>query len=203
MHRQRLRLSQFVCCSLFLFQPAYGLKQNSFYGGIGLLSHSLGKVANSGSGETVLVGPLYYPLFIQSYFKLSNQWFVGPQLGYTVFGRTSNDGGTKFTYLYLNVPFGKTFGGDDGAFDWNFGPGLWVYTASGGGGTKVLNNGTSTATFGVPGTSQSSKTLSLNGGLGYSLDYFRFGADLILEGFLSNRRSFSVLISISTHLWGT
>jgi hypothetical protein len=187
---------------LFLSQ-AHALKKNSFYGGVGFFNHSLLRVTSSPTGEASFFGPFYYPFFVQSFLPIGEKWFFGPSIGYTIFGRTSPDGGQKMTYLYFTAPFGQEFRKEeDRGWDWNFGPGLWLYTISGSGGTKVLNNGTSTATFGIPGSSQTIKTWSLNGGVGYSIKESRFAFDLVSESLFSARRSFSFLLSFSVRFWG-
>jgi hypothetical protein len=191
--------------SIILFvQGAGAIKESSLYLGLSTLSHGLTKTTNSSSGDTTFLGPMYYPLILQSALSVGSNWKFAPFLGYTLLTRNSPEGGEKTSYLILGLPFSDGLGGDGRTgFDWTVGPVLLMYTIQGTGGTARLSNGNSTATFGLPGNSQTSRTWALDLGLGYNTSTVRIGLDTLTEAVLSNsRRTFSLMLSICYNFLG-
>jgi hypothetical protein len=202
--RQKLLLGFCIvsfCLANLTSQEAQAVKEKSLYIGLGLFSHNLTQVTQNSSGEPSFFGPIYYPFLAQSFFKLHDDWYIGPTLGYTILPRTSPEGGEKTSFLMVNSPFLRHFGPEN-KFDWSVGPGFIFYIIQGAGST-VLNNGNGTATFAVPGRTQYSNTISLNLGAGYTVDYIHLSLDTITEGILSStRRAYSIMFSVTYNVLG-
>ncbi|MDZ4676817.1 MAG: hypothetical protein SGI74_04830 [Oligoflexia bacterium] len=190
----------FILCSANF--KAHGVNSNSLYLGLGVLTHNLMRVSQNNTGESNFLGPLYYPLLAQTYIDFQNDWFFGPQIGYTALPRTAPDGGSKSSFLLINTPLLQHFGEND-EWDWSVGPGFIFYIIQGTGGTTALNNGSGTSTFAQPSRTQLASTISLNLGVGYTYEYIHVGIDTITEGVLSSsRRSFSLMLYFTYDILG-
>jgi hypothetical protein len=136
-------------------------------------------------------------------WSFTTDWFVSPQLGFTLNPRESAGGSTKTTLWHVAFPVGMNFGFSLGSqWDWFAGPGIIQYTTKGSGGTAVMSNGTGTATFALPGETSTVQMVTLDAGGSYSLGASRFGLDLIFEGLASNKRSESFMLSYGYRFGG-
>jgi hypothetical protein len=193
----------FILFSVLIGPKAEALRDRSLYVGTGLLSQNLTKTSQSPSGSAGFLGTGYYPLFLQYYFRIGDDWHLGPSLGYTLLPRYSADKGSRSTYLILALPFTRILtGNDDHGLNWNLGPALIMYTIQGDGGLLEMPNGTTTATFAAPSGLSRTQTVALSAGMGYAWDEWHFKLDFLTEGFLTIRRSYTMLLTVNYAPWG-
>ena len=115
---------------------------------------------------------------------------IVPTFQYTHDGPDNIDGGLNNRYFYLGFPIKFTL---FGPVDFIGGPGVLFFRQSGNGGVVVLNNGNSTANFNLPDSNRLSKYWALEGGLIFRvLRNFKIDTRVLISGFLSGRRSFSI-----------
>lgn len=195
-----------IKCPIFLvlifLYPTIGLsfKPSSFGIGVGYFSQNiLSKTAQNQTGATGVLGEANYPINLKYDFPLFSDWFWAPQLSYTISPRSTMGSSAKVTLTHLSFLFGKNFGSD---FDWYFGPGIFQQDIKGTGGTTVLNNGTGFATFAMPGSSSTSKKMTVNLGSSLMLGDSRLGLEFIIESaFSTSERTQSMMFSYS-YLFG-
>lgn len=201
MHRTLLILFFGVSCGL---SRAQAFKESSFGVGLGYYSQNfLNKVAQSETGEAKLLGEANYPLNLKYDVEISSEWFFSPQLSYTFSPRKTPGSTATVTLTHLAFFFGKNMGSPSSKWDWYFGPGALQEDIKGKGGTEQLPNGTSTATFALPGRTSSIKKLTMNAGSSFTWNRARFGLDLILENaFSSTKRTQSLMLSYSYLMGG-
>jgi len=182
---------------LFSSSSVFAFKEGAFYAGVGYYSQSaLYKTTSSEDSQPSLFGTTIYPLNLKYDWNMFGDWFLSPQLSYALFPRESAENSAKVTMAHLVLPFGKEFA-DTGstAWDWYAGPGFIRYAIAGSGGTVVLNNGTSTATFALPGGTSTIQEVTFNGGVSLNHGNSRVGFDLIFEGLMASKRTESVMVS--------
>lgn len=183
--------------------PARAFQRQAFYLGVGLLSeNSLGKITASPDGKASTLGTANYPLLLKYDWALKGDRYLSPSFAYTLIPRKTQGDVADVTTWHLHLPFGMNFGRGrgGGGWDWSFGPGILSRTQKGKGGTVQLNNGSGTSTFGVPGRSVETRTLTLTGGLGYTSHAHRLSCDLITEGLASQRRGLSLFLAYAYNL---
>jgi hypothetical protein len=170
--------------------------------GASTISRGLSKISQNTSGEDRnFLGTMYYSLVLGTSFDLSGDWHLAPDVTYTPWSRQSPDGGSSETLWTGALPVVYNLSGADSGFDVEAGPVLMYYTLQGKGGTAVLNNGNGTSTFVLPGTWQTSKTLALQTGAGYSFGANKINLDLITEALLSNsRRQYDLMLTYTYNL---
>ncbi|PIS10767.1 MAG: hypothetical protein COT73_07580 [Bdellovibrio sp. CG10_big_fil_rev_8_21_14_0_10_47_8] len=186
---------------LILPSGAQAFKDGSFSAGMGYYSQNvMNKTSQAEDGSSKFLGEANYPLNLKYDFLISSNWFLAPQLSYTLFFQRKTPGDTaKVNLMHLAFLFGKNFGSDlVPSFDWYIGPGLIQYEIQGAGGTTVMNNGTSTSTFAVPGRKSTIKKITTVLGTSWSSQHVRVGLDLIFENaFSSTKRTQSLMLSCS------
>lgn len=166
-------------------------KNQAILFGAGYYSQNfLNKTSQKDDGSSGVLGEANYLLNLKYDYKITQDWYLAPQLNYSLMPRSTPGNTSKVTITHLVFQIGKNFeGGHLGStWDWYVGPGYLQYDIKGAGGTTVMNNGTSTATFAIPGSSSSTKKISTNLGASYTLERSRFGFDLIIENLLSSTK---------------
>lgn len=185
--------------SFFWHERGFSFTTNTYSVGLGYYSmNANGKTTSSATGSANAMGTTFFPFFFGYFYEVSASFFVVPQIQYSLMPRSGEDG-VKSSIMKLDLPLGGNIGqGPD--FDWQFGPSIEMYTVKGPGGTKVLNNGSSTSTFARPGRSVTARTLSFKSGLGYTIQSWRTSFDIYWAAALSEKRSISYLLSVG-YLW--
>lgn len=189
-------------CWPFLFfflhsSVVFGFKDNSLSLGVGYFSQNImNKVANSPSGSSEFLGEPNYLLNLKYDLAISSTWFLGTQLGYSVLPRSAAGSTADVTLLHLAFLFGQDFGSTGSEWDWYFGPGILKEDIKGKGGTKVMNNGTSTAVFALPGDTRTVQNISSNLGVSWTGGQHRLGLDFIILNLLnSDKRAQNLMLS--------
>ena len=180
--------------SILLFILALGISQNlwayknsTFYLGGGYYAqNSLARTTVAENGAGAALGQASLPLAIKYDWQMGFDLFFSPQIvSSLLYPRTSVDSAAKISFTHLVLPVGRTFQSSN--FEWSMGPGLMSYEFKGAGGSKILNNGTSTQSFGLPGRTVTSRTVTFNLGLAYN-NLGRWGMDVIVEDAISNTK---------------
>lgn len=161
------------------------------------------KTSQSDTAKKGLLGESSLPLQIKYDQSLYQDWFIAPQLSYTLFPRTTKDSAAEVTTMILTLQFGKNWG-RAGDWDWHVGPGYLSYKTKGKGGTVELNNGGGTSTFALPSGSSEVNKIIFSAGFSYNLDRHRFGADLIVESLFSSlKRTENISLSYGYRFGGS
>ena len=197
-----------IATVLFVFinaNFAFAFKDKNFSIGLGYYSqNSLGYVSTKDNGKSSFLGPTFTPLNLRYDSNFSSDWFLSPQLSYTFIPRNLEGNTGKISFLHLALQFGKNIS-DSGNLTWDIygGPGLIRYDIKGAGGTTVMNNGTSTATFAVPGGTGVVQKLTTNLGTSMAFGKSIFSFDVIIENAFSNKkRTESLMLSYAYILGG-
>jgi len=187
--------------SLWWTSPAHAIQNDRWYMSLSMYSqNSFNKTTKSPDGSTSALGQTYYPLGVSYALTAGQLSSFNPSLEYTLIPRTSRDGGTKASLLIITLPYTETFWQN---WDWSVGLSIIQYTLKGKGGTKQLNNGTGTATFGIPGRKVSTLNFATMLGVGYNLESFRFQLGTnILAMMSSDRRSMDLFFMLQYKFGG-
>ena len=192
------RLLRFVLISLILITaPAtFAFHERDIGLGLGYFSQNfLNEISKKDSGKTGFDGETSYLLSLKYDFAMSADWFVAPQVGYTLVPRETPGSTATVSLLHLTSLFGQNVSSIP-EWDWYFGPGILQQEIKGKGGTTVLSNGTGTATFALPGNNTTVRKFTANAGTSYRWGPSRFALDLILENPLNGKkRTQSLMIS--------
>lgn len=182
--------------SLISSSAAFAYQDSALGVGLGYFSQNvLNKTSQKETGEAGFLGTASYPLTVKYDKAFGGDWFFSPELTYTLIPRSTPGDTAKVTTQHLLFQFGKNGGS---SWDWFVGPGLIQYTYKGAGGTAVLNNGTSTATFAVPGKNSTVTQVTANVGGSFSFGNSRIGVELIIENLMSSsKRTQSLLLGYS------
>lgn len=205
MSKKIVSLTYLFSLGLLLPSPSYAFKHKTASLGFGYYSQNvLNKTAAKDDGSTGLLGEPSYPLNLKFDYSLTSDLFLAPVLSYTVMPRATPGDSAKVTIAHLVFQFGKNFGGGGSStFDWYVGPGLISYEIKGAGGTTVLSNGTTTATFAVPGKNISVRKVTANFGGSINFNQSRIGLDLIVENIMSSKkRTQSMMLSYAYQFGG-
>lgn len=161
-------------------------------------------VARNEKGESEFLGETYFPLLLKFDFNFAGKWFLAPQLSYTPLARTSAGDTAKTKITHLTFQLGRNvIESKNAKWDLYLGPGLILYQIQGAGGTLVMNNGTSTSTFAIPGGDSSVTKLTTNVGTSLAYHGSRLGLDLIVENaFSSKKRTQSLMLSYAYQFGG-
>ena len=172
---------------------AAGGSVKKLYLGTGTFFYNMGKVTSSDDASTSLLGQFYIPLNLSMRIPLSTATSLIPNVTYTPIGSTAADSVTKKI-----LSFGMNAMMNTHILDLKGGLGLLTYSISGTGGTVTRNNGASTATFYLPGSTQSSSSIFIDLGVGTSFGSdFRLDLDFIGVSMLSTRRAISTALLLS------
>jgi hypothetical protein len=168
--------------------------QNSLHFGLAFFSeNSIKKITQTKTGVGSTLGTTTYPVLLKYDFKLGNTFFFAPTLTYTPMQRSDAANSAKVTAWQLILPLGTNLASSK--FDWYIGPGTLNRTIKGSGGTTVLNNGAGTATFSLPGRSVTSQVYTVNAGTSVSFGNSRLGLDAFVEGAMSDKRTYDLMLS--------
>ena len=192
-----MRSKLFVLLILFASANAQAIPTDSWYlHGSYYSQNALYKTTSEKTSQASMLGQTYFPLGVT---YTTNLWgyVFSPRLEYTLIPTKAPGGAADKTILLLGLPFGSNF---YESWDWDFGPAITMYTVKGAGGTKVLNNGGTTATFAQPGSTVSSLLLSLTTSVGYNTTSMRFSLGTNINGAFSNKRSFDLFLMIQYKL---
>lgn len=186
----------FSLLSLFVACPAVAFNHGATDVGLGYFSQNvLNKTSQKETGEPGFLGEASYPLTIKRDIAFGGDWYFAPELSYTLLPRTTPGATAKVTTTHVLFQFGKNAGGD---WDWFVGPGIIMYGYKGAGGTTVMNNGTTTATFAVPGKDATVIQVTSNVGGSVTFGTSRIGAELIIENLMSStKRTQSLMVGYS------
>lgn len=189
------KLKVYLLLCLKVAGVAWSFQNEALSVGVGYYSQNvLNKTAVDPAGKTSFLGETSLPLNIKYDFSIFTDWFVAPQLSYTLVPRESEGSSAKITLTHLAFLFGKNFQGS--SWDWYAGPGILQQDFDGKGGTVQLLNGSTPTTFYLPSGNSTTRKVSVNLGSSYSFLSTRLGFDLILENaFSSNKRSESLMFS--------
>lgn len=189
---------------IVLCPKAQAFKNKSFAVGLGYYSQNvLGKTTTSPNSAPGFLGAPLYPLNLHYDFNLQSDWYLSPQLSYTLIPRSSAGDSAKITLTHFLFATGMNFGFSGRShWDWFVAPGMIQYTIKGTGGTTVLSNGTGTATFALPGDSSTVRNVTMTTGGSFNFEDSRFGFDMIFEGLLSSKRTESFMLSYAYRFGG-
>lgn len=181
-------------------QLSWAFKDNSVGVGIGYFSQNfLNETTQNQAGTTSLLGEANYVLNLKYDASIFSDWFLAPQLSYTPSPRQSSGSSAKVTLTHLSFLVGKNINSE---FDWYAGPGLLQEDIKGNGGTVILNNGTTYATFALPGSSSTARKVTMNLGSSCLLGSSRVALDLSFESaFSSSERTQHLMLSYA-YLFG-
>lgn len=177
---------------------------DGFYAGLGLYAqNSLGKTTKAADGAGSFMGAFSLPVSLRYVYEFASSWSAAPTLFYTPIGRASGGTTATTTFFHLSLPASLRLSGSGREFELFFGPGISMYQIKGAGGTKTLNNGTTTSTFAVPGGSSTSKLVTLDFGGAWVEDPHRLSLEAFVEGAgSSEKRSFNVIATYMYHFGG-
>ena len=203
---QRISVLFYLLSTVFIFpNTSLAFKSKAASIGFGYYSQNvLNKVAQKDDGSTGVLGEPNYPLTLKYDHSLSMDWFMAPQLSYTILPRNTPGDSAKISITHLVFQFGQNLrGASSSTWDWYIGPGIINYEIKGVGGTTVLNNGTSSATFAQPGRSSTVRKLTSNIGGSINFAQTRIGLDLIIENLASSqKRTESLMLSYAYQFAG-
>lgn len=183
-------LTVWVCNASYA--STYG---RSVFVGAGSFSQNLLKITGSSDASKSFFGQLYAPqMSLMGDFRVSSAVEVFPTFAFTPISATGANGVKKSVMLFT-LPFGWAWGSSSVV---KVGPGLMMYSVSGDGASQTLNNGSSTATFYRPGSSQTAKEIVLDLGAAFELfDNFRLDLDAVIPGLLTTRRSLNISVALN------
>lgn len=173
--------------------------------GLGLFVHNLNGTTTTDDAKKSLIGTYYFP--VQVRYATQPFWAALRWSPYTEFTHITTllvknetpDGTAKRNFVIVGSPF--TYDVTENSFV-SFGPAFMYYELKGNGGTKIVNNGTGTSTFGVPSQTRTSKILMMELGYGWNLNGFRLGTDLFFSGVASQRLATSFQFTFSKTFGG-
>ncbi|MGZ3691821.1 MAG: hypothetical protein ACXVAX_09970 [Pseudobdellovibrio sp.] len=168
--------------------------------GIGLAGFSenvFGETTGSASGASQLLGEFDFPFVFSWDHSIGKDWYFSPQLGYGMISRETSGSSGKASISFITARFGKNMSGKKSFdSDWYFGIGILDHHFDGEGGTVVMNNGTGTATFAMPGASSDAKVWTTSLGTSYTFGTSRLGFDIVFENILkSDKRAQNLMLS--------
>ncbi len=196
------RLYTSIATFLFLSQKTFAFSDSAWSVGLGYYSqNSINKTASSESGSTSLLGDAtFFPVTVKYDYRFGSEWFLAPQLSYSVLARSAPGDTAKVSLTHLIFQFGQNYAEN---WDWYIGPGYLRYDIVGSGGTSSMSNGTGTATFAVPDRSSTIQKISLNLGTSYKFNNSSVGLNLIFENpFSSTKRSQNLMINYAYYFTG-
>ncbi len=153
-------------------------------------------VTDADSGEKPFFSELYPVLSLTGMIGDTNSYRISPNLNYAITSKDSPDGGSATRVYAFGV---RAVTPRISSFDFHLGPGVMFYNIKGKGGTKDLNNGATTTTFGLPDQSVTSRIFYMDLGAAYIWDKLRVESSFLISGFLSSKFALSPVLTVS---WG-
>jgi hypothetical protein len=200
MQNFKLKFARFIILVLMIFaaSPSFAavslFKAKHVYLGLGLFNHNTGRYATEKTGKTgSSLSSTYTTINLTGKIPLWINWNFSPTIGYTPFyKKLANDNETSRL-----IPIAFRIERKLSIFEAHAGPGILIYSVGGKGGTTVLSNGTSTATFGLPTETRSSKLWLLDLGAGIDAFSTKLAFDVMITGLSSSRRAINLGLSLS------
>lgn len=164
--------------------------------GLDSLARSIAKTTTIESGKKDLLSPFQFPLFLGYSYQFSPEEKMAVNLDYTLFPKKGPDGGTEETHFLVRLPYIRKW--TDSNLAWKAGVGLHQFTIKGQGGSVVLNNGASTATFFLPDSTSTTTQFLLEIGLNYSINRIQATSSFLIESPLNSKsRSAALILGIN------
>ena len=183
-----------IAFSLLIFFLATPSHAKRFYLGAGATFLNMGKTTSSDDASSSLTGQLFLPLTLSMHLNLNPTMNLVPYASYTPLAVTAADSVSK---RMLSVGFNLSFK-NSGKYQYKTGLGLLQYMISGDGSAVSRSNGTGTATFYLPGTTSSSRSIFIDLGIAYQFhESLKLDIDGMVLSALSTSRSFSTTVSVS------
>jgi len=164
--------------------------------GLGYLAHNAGVAAtDASSGAKPFLSDTYTQFNISGRFTVAEAWSISPLLMLTYPAKKTAENMETTALTYFTVRGMRDFGM---GFDGHFGLGVLYYELKGSGGTIQLQNGSGTATFGIPSQTRSSSLLAWDFGGGYHYQIYRVDLSLVYTSiFSSTRRALTPILNFS------
>lgn len=184
--------------TLLALAAARSARAVEFFGGLGALSPGLLSTSASSTGGKGWLAPISWTVDAKVSFDVTvAKLYLAT--AYTPLGRTGQEGETKTRTLLVRalgaLPLDDAFELVGGlSLDWQF--------LSGSGDTVQLDNGDSTADFGIPSRSLTTSVAALDLGLHWRQDPWVLSTELLCEGFASSsKRNLAALFGFA-YVWG-
>jgi|GEM_PF-1877067 len=179
--------------------PTGASDRSSIVLGAGLLNYNSAKATNdSATGAKPWVGQLYPGITLAFLLPITSHLVLSPDFYFNPLGKKSPEGGETSKVFSGGVRLLRTLGA---SWDVHLGSGLLYRQISGSGGTKVLNNGSSQAVFGIPNGSSTSSVGYLGFGIGWNSKRLRVDVAVLTSGLGSSRRAFNPLVGLGWRLF--
>ena len=165
----------------------------SLYLGAGIIYQDANRTATTANGGSSLTGNSFFQVRAAGSLPINESWSLMPVAALTPFGAKGADADEKSSLLTIDARLTR----DLGAIDLHFGPGVLFDRISGSGGTATLNNGSSTAVFGLPSGSSTARFFYVDVGIGVPLSNFRLDLDALITDTFSSRRAIYPTLNLS------
>ncbi len=172
------------------------IKRHAFYAGLDTYSKSILKTTSTSSATKDLLSPTQFPILLGYSYAFNPNDRLVVFLDYTFFSISGPDSNQKETNLLLRTGYSQVIGKSD----WEWKAGLLIKETKiiGEGGTLILNNGSSTATFYSPGDTATSNIFAAELGFNYFFKKkFSWQSSILGEAPLNTKkRNFSLLTGL-------
>jgi hypothetical protein len=194
----RVFLLFLISIAAFSFEKQlFAMNSGDIEFGLGYLPINLNATTTNAAGSVSTMDVVYYPLILQTHFQMTADAFISPRLAFTITPRETIDKTADVMVTLLSFPVSLPLD-PAGDLNWNFGFGLMKIEQKGKGGSKTLNNGSSTATFYRPNYVSTTQMVTFETGIGYSITpQLATKLDFIFTDFLAETRDASMLLSLS------
>ena len=176
------------------FSPA--TKRHAFYVGLNTYSKSILKTTSTSTATKDLLSPIQFPQLLGYTYAFNYRSRLVVFLDYTLLTKSGPDSNQKETNLLLRTAYSQVIQKSD----WEWKAGLLIRQTKiiGEGGTLILNNGSSTATFYSPGNTSTSNIFASEIGINYFFkENFSWQSSLLIEAPLNTKkRNFSLLTGL-------
>lgn len=197
MHRKSLLSLSLLAFTLSLAPEASAGNDPYVFVGAGLFVRNAGlAVTDADSGKKPIFSELYPVLSLTGMIGETNEYRISPNLNYAITSKDSPDGGSATRVFAIGV---RAVAPRVSSFDFHAGPGVMFYNIKGTGGTKDLNNGAGTTTFGLPDKSVTTRTFYMDLGAAWIWDKLRVETAFLVSGFLSSKIALNPVLTVS---WG-
>jgi hypothetical protein len=172
------------------------LTSNYFYFGLGILNHNASIASTDASlASRPYFEEVYTQATLSAVTQVSDEWSASLDFTYGFPQKTTpeNKETTGTDALSIRAHWAAL-----NSLDLHVGPGILYYEIKGQGGTQTENNGSSTATYGIPSDTRVSTLLFLDLGAGYQYDVYRLDASFLVSGITSSaQRAVSSILTFS------
>jgi hypothetical protein len=192
-----LSLLVYILCSV----SCTAFASSKYLLGFGYFSqNAMNKTTKKETGEPSLMGTNMFPLIFAFSTPVFEGWLIEPQIQWTPAPRSTETLTSSIFVFSLAAGMVITE-----SWNWYLGPSYYSTTLKGKGGTKELNNGTSTTTFAVPGRSVTTKTLALDIGTAVQFSSYRIAFGSLVESIMSNsgKRTYNLYLNFAYDFGGS